>query len=246
MKEVLMADIFVSYSRQDRPWVMDLATALAGRGWSVWWDREIVVGKSFHHEITNQLSSARCVIVVWSSTSVSSSFVLNEATEGRRRGVLTPIALDAAETPLAFRDLQTADLSDWHPNNPHVEFDRLLRAVTEIAPLTETQTIIAEMNRLLAESEKRQPDMHAMVSWMVDRNGPPLGPTPALAAIVGPGPITRHVATGEVLTHIMLIPPNDPTRGAWIIRGAALRALFGETKGVTMAEVVKVVADNLL
>ena len=146
-----MADIFVSYSRQDRPWVMDLATALAGRGWSVWWDREIGVGKSFHDEIRNQLSSARCVMVVWSSTSVSSSFVLNEATEGQRRGVLTPIALDAAETRLAFRDLQTADLSDWHPNNPHVEFDRLLRAVTEIAPLTKTATLIAEMNRMLAE-----------------------------------------------------------------------------------------------
>ena len=241
-----MADIFVSYSRQDRPWVMDLATALAGRGWSVWWDREIGVGESFHDEIRNQLSSARCVIVVWSSTSVSSSFVLNEATVGQSRGVLTPIALDAAETPVAFKHLQTADLSDWHPNIPHVEFDRLLKAVSKIAPLTKTETIIAEMNRLLAESDRSRPDRDALMSFFLDHNGPPLAPTPALAAIVGPGPITRKRAIDEVLKQIMSTPPNDPSRGTWIIRGAALRALFGETKGVTMAEVVKVVADNLL
>ena len=33
-----MADIFISYSRDDRPRVEPLAEALVSAGYSVWWD----------------------------------------------------------------------------------------------------------------------------------------------------------------------------------------------------------------
>ncbi len=36
-----MADIFLSYASADRDWAKRLAAVLAGRGWSVWWDRTI-------------------------------------------------------------------------------------------------------------------------------------------------------------------------------------------------------------
>ena len=52
-----VADIFVSYSRQDRPRVAPLVAALEAQGWSVWWDPEIVGGQEFDRQICRR---ARC------------------------------------------------------------------------------------------------------------------------------------------------------------------------------------------
>jgi adenylate cyclase len=39
-----VADIFVSYSRQDKALVAPLVAALEAEGWSVWWDPAITPG----------------------------------------------------------------------------------------------------------------------------------------------------------------------------------------------------------
>jgi hypothetical protein len=39
-----MADIFISYARPDRARAKALAEALERNGWSVWWDRGILLG----------------------------------------------------------------------------------------------------------------------------------------------------------------------------------------------------------
>lgn len=41
-----MADIFLSYSSDDRGRVRPIVAALERRDWSVWWDREILPGGS--------------------------------------------------------------------------------------------------------------------------------------------------------------------------------------------------------
>ena len=85
-----MADTFISYAREDRTRVRLLADALSAHGWSVWWDYQIQAGKAFDEVIEGALASARSVVVVWSHQSIASHWVLEEAEEGRRRGILVP------------------------------------------------------------------------------------------------------------------------------------------------------------
>lgn len=109
-----MADIFISYAREDRDCAERLARELASRGWSVWWDRQIQVGKSFSRMIEKELDAARCVVVLWSRHSIESEWVVNEAAEGLRRGILIPVAIEQPiRPPLEFRRLQTANLAGW-------------------------------------------------------------------------------------------------------------------------------------
>lgn len=124
-----MAQIFLSYSNKDVARAESLARALAGHGWTVWWDRHIPPGKSFDDVIEQALDAAQCVIVLWSQASVGSNWVKSEAGEGARRGVLIPVALEDVKPPLEFRRIETANLSDWEEGKPSPEFDVLLKAV---------------------------------------------------------------------------------------------------------------------
>ena len=51
-----MADVFISYAREDRPFAARLAHALEAGGRTVWWDREILPGKDFAELIAAELA----------------------------------------------------------------------------------------------------------------------------------------------------------------------------------------------
>jgi hypothetical protein len=88
-----MSDIFISYASEDKGRVQALARALERKGWSVWWDRRIPIGRSFDEVIEEALDASKAVVVVWTQASVKSQWVKNEAREGLRRRVLFPVML---------------------------------------------------------------------------------------------------------------------------------------------------------
>src|SRR5262245_61063827 len=98
-----MNDIFLSYDRNARTRAQKFAEALESLGWSVWWDREILLGKSFDQVIEEELNAARCVIVLWSKDSIRSRWVKSEASAAIEREKLVPVFIDRVASPLEFR-----------------------------------------------------------------------------------------------------------------------------------------------
>lgn len=127
-----MSDIFISYANADRPRVGPLVEALEQRGWSVWWDRTILPGKTWDRAIETALAECRCVVVLWSQDSIQSDWVKAEAEEARQRGTLIPALLDNVNIPLEFRRVETANLTDWPRSLPSAGLDDLVRAISAV------------------------------------------------------------------------------------------------------------------
>lgn len=108
-----MANVFLSYDREDSGRARSVAEALEEAGHSVWWDRHIRGGSQFSKEIEEALARAEAVVVLWSIHSVDSAWVRDEAATGRDSGRLVPARIDRTQPPLGFRQYQTIDLSRW-------------------------------------------------------------------------------------------------------------------------------------
>ena len=122
--------IFLSYAHDDRLKAQNLAAALAGRGYTLWWDELIEGGAQFARSIRDALEAADAVVVLWSAKSIESDWVQDEAAQGRDRKRLVPISLDGSVPPLGFRQYQTIDLSGSRgkPSAAKVEaIDRAIR-----------------------------------------------------------------------------------------------------------------------
>lgn len=124
-----MADVFLSYSRADRPRVEKIAAALEAAGVDVWWDKELKGGTVFTKETEAQLKAAKVVLVCWSAASIESNWVADEASYGRDRTALVPILIDAVEPKLGFRQYQTIDFSGWRGDAAAPEFVELSEAI---------------------------------------------------------------------------------------------------------------------
>ena len=109
-----MADVFISYAAEDRRLGAELAAQLARRGFSVWWDYELLGGERFREVIGRELEAARCAAVIWTPRSVASPFVQDEADLARRQDKLIPLMsddLDRALIPLGFGQLHCLRLT---------------------------------------------------------------------------------------------------------------------------------------
>ena len=145
-----MADIFLSYANRDVNRIKRLVDIFEQQGWSVWWDLKIEIGKSFDQVIEEEITKAKCVVVLWSSQSTKSDWVKSEADEGKRRHILVPVLLDNVVIPMGFRYVESAKLYDWNGDSEHPELKLLLQAIADIIGEESKQTN-------LEEQEPKQP-----------------------------------------------------------------------------------------
>ena len=151
-----MSDIFISYAKEDREWVVSLADVLRQQGWTVWWDRSIPFGQSFQEVIEKELNEAQCVIVVWSRHSVGSGWVSAEADEARNRNIMVPVLINDVSPPLVFRQLQTANLENWEGDTTAPVFRKLSADIAALLGESVTQSRFSQP----AEPEPDQKKPH--------------------------------------------------------------------------------------
>jgi len=116
--------VFISYSREDKKHAKKLADFLSSCGHIVWWDQEIHAGSDYRQEISKALKSADKVIVLWTSHSVKSTFVIDEAQRANNDGKLVPVTMDVSEPPMGFGHLHAVSAVDLES-----EFPAILAAV---------------------------------------------------------------------------------------------------------------------
>jgi len=138
-----MADIFISYSREDAERARHLVQHLSAQGWSVFWDRNVPPGKQWREVLEAELMPAACVIVLWSKNSIGSSWVGEEAEEGRKRHVLIPARLDPVEPPFGYKNIQACDLIGWRGEVGSPALQALIAAVRNL--LRNKRSSLAEL-----------------------------------------------------------------------------------------------------
>ena len=118
---------------EDRERARRLAEYLKCRGWSVWWDRDVPVGRPFDEVIEEAIRQAHCVVVMWSEAAVASRWVRSEASEAARREILVPVLVEDVAIPLEFRLFQALDLKEWAATTEASALEGLHNAVTRVA-----------------------------------------------------------------------------------------------------------------
>ena len=211
---IAMSDIFISYASSDRTAAKRIAGVLREHGWSAWWDRSIPPGRQFDEVIEEALDAAKCVLVLWSPSSVKSSWVKTEAAEAMRRQILVPVLIESTQIPLEFRRLQAADLSGLQNDlsEPSADTQQQLEALLQALRglLSSDQAAGAERPHTLARNAANPPARYN------PQNG--ASARASLASIPEPAclehPASRHesdatMAAPETSDARVVASPND-------------------------------------
>lgn len=126
-----MADVFISYNREDQHRAREILEGLTAEGLDVWWDSNLKAGDSYDEVTEHHLRTAGAVVVLWSKRSVTSKWVRAEATVGERSSILVPAMIEPCDRPLRFELIQTADLINWHGNRHDPNWEAFVRDIKQ-------------------------------------------------------------------------------------------------------------------
>jgi len=124
-----MADLFISYKREDRRVAERLSIALEQLGFDVWWDFELLSGDGYRKVIERVIDECGATIVLWSELSRESTFVVDEAAYSREQNKLCPARIDDCRLPLGFGGDHVVDLRNWEGEMGNEGLQSLMRAI---------------------------------------------------------------------------------------------------------------------
>jgi len=108
-----VADVFISYKREDRPRVSIIAELLSDLRLTAWFDASLVSGDSWQTVIDREVGSASAMLVCWTPQAVKSVQVMREVLEGVKRRIYAPVRLDMCTPPAELNSKHMPDLSAW-------------------------------------------------------------------------------------------------------------------------------------
>ena len=186
-----MADIFISYKREERTQVERLATALRGLGFSVWFDASLSAGETFSDEIDREVRGAKVVLVCWSPAAVSSRWVKAEAQIGFTKNNLISTRIagpDGFEPPVPVNSVHMEDLRSWlvRPTRDDPAWKSVLRRAGVLADRAD----VADWAALPADAEAA-----TVQAWIVKH-----GATSPLI-LEAEAALSQAQARGEARTH---------------------------------------------
>lgn len=126
-----MADIFLSYKKEDRALVQRVATSLSAKGYTIWWDDRLIPTERWEPTIYSQLASARLVIVLWTKNSVLSDWVREEASRAARKKKLLSVRFDECELPAEFQSFQYYSVLGWNPSMPSADWQSVQQKIAD-------------------------------------------------------------------------------------------------------------------
>jgi hypothetical protein len=127
-----LAEVFISYSRDDRKKVADLVERLQKSGVSVWWDPELSPGSQWTTEVENRIKGASSVVIVWSRRSIASFFVKAEAMLALNLDKARPVRIEEVPPPFPFETIHAHDLL---PPDEWGQMDKLLQVIRGRGPM---------------------------------------------------------------------------------------------------------------
>jgi hypothetical protein len=176
-----MAEVFLSYKREERSTIQALADILRRIGFDVWSDSELRPGDQFAHVINEQLATAGAIVVCWSKEAVTSDWVQGEAHKAHARGVYLSVKVEDCDPPVPFNAFQDADLLTWSAGA--LRHDGLASLVEALAAKLKKPALAAHYRGLLAEeaaaSEKDLADENEEEEPAEQDSEPPVAPQPS-------------------------------------------------------------------
>lgn len=126
-------DVFISYARTDSARARMIRERLTALGLSVFFDTEgIDTGEEFPVIIDRAVKGAKCVLGLWSRNAFAGRWVRIESRIGHDQNKLVPAMIDSMrpeELPAEFYNVNVVSLADFHGQENHEGWQRVVRAI---------------------------------------------------------------------------------------------------------------------
>ncbi len=206
-----MADVFVSYKREEVAVAELISRMITEEGYSVFHDigvQGIKAGETWDKRLEAELEQARCCVVLWSRASVESDNVRSEARRAHARGILVPAKIGACSPPIGLDGVQAADLIGWTGDRAYAQWRFLVdRGIALKVGRRSEQTSAAEPTKKPTYTEASKLDRRAVfasgaaavaaasigaVAYFTRSDRPNDGPAPQSSDL--PAPVRRSAA----------------------------------------------------
>jgi hypothetical protein len=132
-----MADVFISYKRDERDAIERIAHQLRALGFEVWFDASMSAGDAFSDEIDREARAAQAILVCWSGTARDSRWVKAEAMIGFEQDKLAAAYVDGPDgfsPPTPFNTVHAADVRSYlsSPSETHAGWRSVLRRIGKL------------------------------------------------------------------------------------------------------------------